>query len=626
MHFESSLRTLKTIWQPISTETPVEWAQRNINLGRGSMEAFTLHDKPYWIEPINTVADKSLEMVVCIASVQLGKTTNFNLVPWAYLTDKDVGNCIWFFPSMPMAKKFKPQLDSILYGCNALATKVVKDNAAMINFVDSTCYIAGTGTEAQVKSTPAPYVFWEEPSEMKDTDEAGSYVQLGKLRMTTFKGKRQGRMCATVKLDSDALYKEYERGDKRHYDMPCPHCGHLQHFECRTLIPGTDGEERNEVYRTHLVWDEKAKMPDGTWDLEMVRETAHMLCQHEGCRKPIYHWQKQEMMEKGKWIPYARANPGYRSYRINAFYSPFITWGDCAVEFLSLKKEGKLQTWDQNYSVVPTRMGGGSRPAIDEVRKRLGHVYKHGMYPKYSRTGQELDQKKRDNYLIVDKQSNRYPFLVVAHYENGESYIVDGGQVRDLKGDVSIESLERKWKVRWTLIDSQYQTGDVYDWCYEGDSWRVAIQKLDTHEANKGSACQMIWNFAFRNGKTDLKRRSSSKDTIMKFTYSNAYWMPIMFDARQGKRNYSIAGDPDGLCPAPILEEIFDEYYDVNKQEYRCRTNNNHSGDLLKYDLAFESFIRAESRHSWDTNINAHDASDITIPNGIDLTGDISRI
>jgi len=103
------------------------------------------------------------------------------------------------------------------------------------------------------------------------------------------------------------------QGTQEHWYRPCPHC---DHFDVLDFNPDT------------FVW-EKGKP-----------KTAHFVC--TSCGNKIEDKHKREMDLRGKWVAH---NPKAleakrRSFRVTGFmsYSPNVTWGDIAAEFVRASK------------------------------------------------------------------------------------------------------------------------------------------------------------------------------------------------------------------------------------------------------------------------------------------------
>jgi len=93
----------------------------------------------------------------------------------------------------------------------------------------------------------------------------------------------------------------FAEGDKRHYFLPCPHCGTLQTLKWSQMRwPGDD------------------------------RAKAFYVCEH--CGESISEREKQSMVAQGEWRSTAAGDGKTASFHISALYSPFVSWGEIARE------------------------------------------------------------------------------------------------------------------------------------------------------------------------------------------------------------------------------------------------------------------------------------------------------
>ena len=177
-------------------------------------------------------------------------------------------------------------------------------------------------------------------------------------------------------FETSLTYEYYLQGDCRRFTVPCPYCG--EHIELRLDVDGGAG------------FGLKAETVGG------AIAGAHYLC--ENCGEGIRNDQKLEMysdsprclkhpgkeIEKCRWEPTRKpADPAWRSYRLNALYSPIgmLTFTDVA------KARAKAEAGEHTdmRSYVNIYMGQpykeeGSRPALGKVFERRG-AYRRGTVP-----------------------------------------------------------------------------------------------------------------------------------------------------------------------------------------------------------------------------------------------------
>lgn len=117
----------------------------------------------------------------------------------------------------------------------------------------------------------------------------------------------------------------FERAKERYY-CPCPKCGGFQSFKFLSNL-------RYETVDNQ--------------DKELVKDSVYYEC--EFCQYKIKEVYKSEMLKKGEWRA-DKPDADFPSYRLNALYSPFITWDDCVKKYLLAKKDkSEMKTFVNTY-------------------------------------------------------------------------------------------------------------------------------------------------------------------------------------------------------------------------------------------------------------------------------------
>lgn len=101
----------------------------------------------------------------------------------------------------------------------------------------------------------------------------------------------------------------FERSDKRHFYVKCPHCGHEHKFEWKYVQWTTDENGRADPM------------------------TSAIYCPSCGAKERGAFKPNPEMLESGRWIPEAKSR--IKGYHCNALYSPWVNLHDLVQEFLS---------------------------------------------------------------------------------------------------------------------------------------------------------------------------------------------------------------------------------------------------------------------------------------------------
>lgn len=225
-----------------------------------------------------------------------------------------------------------------------------------LGFTTCTVRFAGSNSPANLASFPYRRVIGDETDKFPQSigEAAGTRELLQ---------QRTGQFTNFNIIDASSptvawgtIWKAALSGTCERYYVPCPHptCGKF--FTHRFT---TD--------RTTLVWDENAKHPNGTWDLDRVAASAHYRCPH--CAGAIYENHRRDMLHAGEWRPDPKdaadaaradydivANPDCRSFFRSCFnvLHPQRSYAAIAVKFLLCGRDrSKLQTfWNDELGEV----------------------------------------------------------------------------------------------------------------------------------------------------------------------------------------------------------------------------------------------------------------------------------
>lgn len=169
--------------------------------------------------------------------------------------------------------------------------------------------------------------------EQVETDREASVVILADERTKSVPNARRYKF-STPTLSTMGIWDYFLKGDQRRYFVPCPCCA-------KKIVLAWSKQFSVFQYRgdeAYIKWDDAARKDDGSWDLDMVVKTAHMVCPH--CAGKIMDRHKPAMNRGGSWIPTAKGSPGYVSWHLPSLYSisSDCNFGQMAKKFLMAKK------------------------------------------------------------------------------------------------------------------------------------------------------------------------------------------------------------------------------------------------------------------------------------------------
>lgn len=450
-----------------------EWAEsyRILSaIGSSEQGPYRVARTPYWREPMNDLSASSrVERVTIMKGAQLGATELAN--NWvAYVIDVTPGPMLMVAPSEGLAKKISRQrLDPMFRDCPRLrgkvrATKAREAESSLLlkSFPGGLLSLVGANAASGFRSMPARYLACDEVDDYPlDVEEEGDPLLLAERATTTFRTSRKILAISTPTVSGRSrIETEFERGDRRYYHVPCPHCG----------------------MRQRLVWP--SVVFDDDLDPDEAGAGARYRCAE--CAVLIEEREKPAMLSAGEWVAEEPSRSAFhRSYHLSALYSPWRRWGDIVARFLRAKgKPSELRTF-VNHDLGETWKDKGEAPEWEVIYRRR-EPYAIGVVP---RGGLVLTAG-------VDVQGDRIELEVVAWGAPrpgealGESwsveYLVLPGEVdkAEVWNDLS-DVLRRRWPhesgatlgIARAAVDSSAYSQTVYRWGRRQSVRQVMVAK-----------------------------------------------------------------------------------------------------------------------------------------------------
>lgn len=219
-----------------------------------------------------------------------------------------------------------------------------------------------------------------------------------------------------VKQPRTRIHRNWGRGDKREFRVPCPACEiehtlHEDDFHC-----------------------DSAKLLDGTYDLDAVEMDTHWKC--PACQHIVNEGrEKWEMMQSARWVPTAKGE----SRRVwSAKFTDWnslignVTWGQIKKELIRTK--GTLQEADvrRNHLAEPEDVSATSEGRTDESILRHCGTHERGVCPVIPwRVVLTVDVQKG----LEGISDLRFPWMKGAlHYRQDgriDTYVIDWGEETD---------------------------------------------------------------------------------------------------------------------------------------------------------------------------------------------------
>lgn len=307
------IRSASTAFRPPERVSVAEGAAKNLMIVQpgGYTGPWSAEETPYMVEPMNILASRKHEAVCFVGPARSGKTLGLLDAWFAYAVTCDPGDMLVIQMTQDKARDYsKMRISRAIRHSPALKAMINArghdDNTHDKLFKHGMWIKIGWPSASQLASTDYRYVALTDYDRMPDdVDGEGSAFQLGLKRTTTFLSRG---MCMVESSPGremvDPLWRPatphegppcggiigiYNRGDRRRFYWPCPHCGEF--YEAApglTLFISLPSEEEllGIVREADLS--------------KLARKHAVIFCPHCGAGTTAEH--KQSMLERGQWL------------------------------------------------------------------------------------------------------------------------------------------------------------------------------------------------------------------------------------------------------------------------------------------------------------------------------------
>lgn len=455
------------MFRPPTKQTVSEWADDNRVLASESSAEpgqWRTDRAPYQREIMDAFTQPGVWQIVIMASSQTGKSeAQLNMI--GYAIDNDPGPMLYVQPTDKVAEDYsKRRIAPMIAACPALRRKVYKaksrdaaNTITMKTFPGGSLAIIGANSPADLASKPVRYVFMDETDRFPPSaGTEGDPQELAERRTETFRHNRKIVKTSTPTIKGKSkIEKDYMNGTQEEWHTECPYC-HKFNF-----IRFADIHFEKENYKNER-GDEDYIVKKVTWQCPSCKED---IPEHVAKRLPA------------KWVsknPKAIDN-GIRSFRLNAFMSPWSDWKDIVWKFLKASKDPEM------LKTVYNTIFGESWEVLTNS----------GLEETLFRRREHYDAEVPTGVLLltmgIDTQDNRLEYEVVGWDRQGQSWGISRGLIpgrADAPGvwEEVDNLLDRQWnlangmkmKILATFIDSGgHFTQDIYKQCARRHTKRI---------------------------------------------------------------------------------------------------------------------------------------------------------
>jgi len=327
-------------------------------------------------------------------------------------------------------------------------------------------YFTGSGSAGGFSNKTAPGVFNDEIDLYMEIADEGDSIENFYSRC---KGTDDGFQVVISKpaMCDGPIDSFFKRGNQEYWNVPCPHHG------CREMQP----MEWDRVVFAHC------KDAGGHWDRERLLDETFYRCRK--CGGEIRNHHKQEMNERGVWVPTARGDPEIVTQAISDIYSLYedSTLGHLAKDFVDATTSGdrrRLQAFRQQ------RLGLGWEEKVQRIESpdvlKLCRPYRRGIIP------------EKDCSLLLAMDIGLYVntrWCIYAFNQKGEMWLIDWGGSAGDSPKTALELMATKrypcpaagasQGIQYAFLDARYRGDDVYTVCKMGHRQIFPVMGMPAH-------------------------------------------------------------------------------------------------------------------------------------------------
>lgn len=312
-------RVFMNHWTPPPRQTVSEWADTNRRLSSESSAETGNWDTSraeYQRGMMDAVSDINVTDVTFMTSSQIGKTEIMNNVV-GFFIDRDPAPIMFLQPTLDMADAWsEDRLSPMLRDTPCLQNRVNDTKSRSSEnkkrhkiFSGGHITVAGANSAASLASRPIRVLLCDEIDRYPfSAGVEGDPIELAEKRTTTFWNRKKVKASTPTLKGVSRIAKEFEESDKRHFHVPCPHCGEYQVLRWK-----------------NVKWENDD--PD----------TAMYCCEECGCMwNDVERW---NAVGKGHWVATSEFK-GHAGFWIWEAYSPWVKLSEMVSSFLKAKRKG----------------------------------------------------------------------------------------------------------------------------------------------------------------------------------------------------------------------------------------------------------------------------------------------
>lgn len=435
------MKTARELWQyisknglkPLPKTSVSQWADNYRMLSSGiSAEPgkWKTSRAPYQKDIMNAFTEPGIHRVVVKSSSQIGKSDMMNNVigRFAHL---DPCAIMMIQPTIDMAQDYsKTRIASMIKDTKVLNNlfydvKSRDANNTILSkvFPGGRLIMCGANSPAGLASRPIRILLADEVDRFPDSaGTEGDPVDLAAKRMTTFWNSCMGLFSTPTNEGSSRIDEEYLAGTQEEWQHKCPNCG--EYHLLRHIDMTVDYKE--------------IKTPSGK--KTVIVNDVKWRCPHCG-----FSFSEKEMKQTPQKYISRNADAlknGIRSFFVNGFTSPWMTWTRIMREWLEAKGDPERE------KVIMNTVFGESYKQKGAFEDEQIFLRRRESY------GAELPDGVLLLTAAIDTQDNRLEYEVVGWGKEEECWGIRKGIV------LGAPNQARTWKEIDNILDKTYHFAD----------------------------------------------------------------------------------------------------------------------------------------------------------------------
>lgn len=454
--------------KPLPKTSVSEWADAYRMLSNTSAEPgrWKTNRAPYQKEIMDAFTQSGVHQVVVKSASQLGKSDIMLNVIGRY-AHLDPCSIMMIQPTVEMAEDFsKTRVTPMIRDTKVLNglfsdVKTRDSNNTILSklFPGGRLIMCGANSPAGLASRPIRVLLCDEVDRFPaSAGQEGDPVDLASKRMTTFWNYVMG-LFSTPTLDGGSRIDiAYQAGTREEWQHKCPNCGEYHKLDYTEMEPEAVETGMVQGRRSYFVKSVKWRCPD--CGLAFTEREIKSAPQKYVAQNP------------------AAIGGGCRSFYLNAFSSPWITWADIMKEWLEAKGDP-----NREKVVMNTRFG-------ESYKAARAFESNNFLLQRREKYGAEIPEGVLLLTAAVDTQDNRLEYEICGWGYGEEAWGIAKGIIpsppnRAQTWEELDKVLDRVYtfadgaglKVRRTMIDyGGHYSGAVIRYCEQTfNKGRVAI-------------------------------------------------------------------------------------------------------------------------------------------------------